>query len=446
MTDTGRPTRYRFAIFGLIVLIALINYIDRGAIAYSATQIIGEYGFDKAGWGAVLGYFGYGYMFGALIGGALSDRVGAKRVWVIAGVAWSVFAIAMIWAGDLGIAVMGGSALAGFATIRILFGFAEGPAYSIINKTMSTWAAPSERGFAVSIGLLSTPLGALLTAPVAVGLLMLTDSWRTMYVILGVLGFVLIALFAWVYTNKPEDHPKVNAAELALIQAGRPPAQKAEDLSGAYPWWSFFKSRTLVFNSIGYFSFIYVNFMLLTWTPKYLSDEFHFTLSSLWYVGMIPWTGACITVLLGGRISDWLFKRTGNLKIARSYFAASALVLTTICFILVSQVHTVGAVIALMTLGNALNALPNSVYWAVVIDTAPSPSRVGTFSGIMHFLANIAAVLAPTLAGILSARYGYSSMFVATAVATALGVFAMLQVRPGVGPAPVDGSMTPAKA
>nr|WP_315594979.1 MFS transporter [uncultured Cupriavidus sp.] len=445
MTDTGRPTRYRFAIFGLIVLIALINYIDRGAIAYSATQIIGEYGFDKAGWGAVLGYFGYGYMFGALIGGALSDRLGAKRVWVIAGVAWSVFAIAMIWAGDLGIAVMGGSALAGFATIRILFGFAEGPAYSIINKTMSTWAAPSERGFAVSIGLLSTPLGALLTAPVAVGLLMLTDSWRTMYVILGVLGFVLIALFAWAYTNKPEDHPKVNAAELALIQAGRPPAQKTEDLSGAYPWWSFFKSRTLVFNSIGYFSFIYVNFMLLTWTPKYLSDEFHFTLSSLWYVGMIPWTGACITVLLGGRISDWLFKRTGNLKIARSYFAASSLVLTTICFILVSQVHTVGAVIALMTLGNALNALPNSVYWAVVIDTAPAPSRVGTFSGIMHFLANIASVLAPTLAGILSARYGYSSMFVATAVATTIGVFAMLQVRPGVGPAPVDGSMAPAK-
>ena len=99
-----------------------------------------------------------------------------------------------------------------------------------------------------------------------------------------------------------------------------------------------------------------------------------------------------------------------------------------------------------MTLGNALNALPNSVYWAVVIDTAPSPSRVGTFSGIMHFIANIASVLAPTLAGILSARYGYSAMFVATAVATAIGVFAMLQVRPGVGPAPVDGSLTPAKA
>lgn len=435
MNQNLGASRYRFTIFFLIVVIALINYIDRGAIAYSADQIIGQYGFDRAGWGAVLGCFGYGYMFGALIGGALADRVGARRVWIWAGIAWSLFAIAMVWAGDLGMALFGGSALTGFAIVRIFFGFSEGPAYSIINKTMSTWAAPQERGFAVSIGLLSTPLGAMLTAPVAVGLLLLTGSWRTMYVILGVLGLVLIALFARIYTNRPEDHPKVNAAELAQIQAGRSVAKEAGNAAEVLPWTSFFRSRTLMCNSIGYFAFIYVNFMLLTWTPKYLRDEFHFSLSSLWYIGMIPWVGACITVLLGGRISDWLYKKTGKLVIARSWFAAGSLLLTTACFLMVSQVHTVWAVIALMTLGNALNALPNSVYWAVVIDTAPS--RVGTFSGIMHFIANIAAVLAPTLTGILSARYGYSSMFIATAVATAIGVIAMSQVRPGVGPRPV---------
>ncbi len=132
---------------------------------------------------------------------------------VIAGVAWSLFAIGMIWAGDIGMAVFGGSALSGFALVRILFGFSEGPAYSIINKTMSAWAAPAERGFAVSIGLLSTPLGALLTAPVAVGLLLLTDSWRAMYVVLGVLGLVLIALFARVYTNRPEPPLKLQVQQ-----------------------------------------------------------------------------------------------------------------------------------------------------------------------------------------------------------------------------------------
>jgi sugar phosphate permease len=428
-------THFRFTVFCLIVLMALVNYIDRGAIAYSAAQITGQYGFDRVAWGAVLGYFGYGYMFGALVGGALSDRFGAKRVWIWAGIAWSLFAVAMVWAGDLGVAVFGGSALTGFATIRICFGFSEGPAYSIINKTMAAWAAQKERGLAVSFGLLSTHFGALITAPIAVGLLLLTGSWRTMYVILGLAGLTLTAVFARIYTNQPEEHARVNAAELAIIREGRgaTAVTTAADTQ-AYPWWSFFTSRTLVFNSIGYFAFIYVNFMILTWTPKYLSDQFGFTLSSLWYVGMIPWTGACITVLLGGRLSDWLFKRTGSLKIARSYFAAVALILCTASFLLVSQATSVVAVIALMTLGNALNALPNAIYWAVVIDTAPT--RVGTYSGIMHFIANIASVLGPVLAGILAARYGYGSMFIATAVATFVGVFAMLLVRPGVGPQP----------
>ncbi|MNR06553.1 Hexuronate transporter [compost metagenome] len=147
-------------------------------------------------------------------------------------------------------------------------------------------------------------------------------------------------------------------------------------------------------------------------------------------MGMIPWTGACFTVLLGGKISDLLLRRTGNLKVARSWLAATCLLLTTLCFILVSQAETVWGVIALMTLANALNALPNSVYWAVVIDTAPS-NRVGAYSGMTHFIANTASFIAPMLTGYLTVRYGYSSMFVAAAVATALGMSAMLMVRPG---------------
>src|ERR1041385_9051935 len=434
MLQPAPPTRFRFTIFGMVVLIALINYVDRGAISYAASFILKEYGLDQKAWGLVLGYFGYGYMFGALIGGTLSDRWGARRVWTIAGVLWSVFEILRAYAGNIGMAMFAGSALAGFAVIRVLFGFSEGPAYSTINKTMGRWATPKERGFAVSLGLISTPLGALLTAPVSVAILTLTGSWRAMFFILGSLGLIALTLFMRIFTNRPEENPRVNQAELEEIHtASSAAASAAASAESTLPWWSFFTSRTLVFNTIGYFAFIYVNFMILTWTPKYLQDEFHFNLGSLWYIGMIPWTGACFTVLLGGRISDWLLKKTGNLVIARSWFAAAALVLTTSCFLVVSAAHSATTVIVLMTIGNALNALPNSVYWAVILDTTP-PSHTGTFSGLTHFFANTGSVLAPTLTGYLSARYGYSAMFIATGVATAIGMVAMLVVRPGVGP------------
>ena len=252
-----------------------------------------------------------------------------------------------------------------------------------------------------------------------------------MFVILGVVSLALLIFFMTRFTNTPDENPRVSKAELDFLRKERAEAVNASTpTTSVTPVWHFFKNKDLLLNAVGYFAFVYVTFLLLTWTPKYLQDEFHYNLSSLWYMGMIPWTGACFTVLLGGKISDLLLRRTGNLKVARSWLAATCLLLTTLCFILVSQAQTVWGVIALMTLANALNALPNSVYWAVVIDTAPS-NRVGAYSGMTHFIANTASFIAPMLTGYLTVRYGYSSMFVAAAVATALGMSAMLMVRPG---------------
>ena len=429
----GFRPNYRYTIFAMVVLITVINYVDRGAISYAANPMIKEFGLDKAQWGEVLGYFGYGYMVGALFGGALADRKGPRWVWTWAVLLWSVFEIGMAFAGNIGVALFGGSALVGFAVFRILFGVSEGPTFSTINRTMANWATVKERGFAASLGLLGTPLGALLAAPIAVFLLTVTGQWRWMFIILGLLGLVWLIFWRRVFTNLPEDNPKVSPDELAVIRSTEGMLADERSLSTEderVPWWSFFQSRTLVFNAIGYFAFQYVNFMILTWTPKYLQDEFGFNLGSLWYLGMIPWIGACFTVLLGGKISDWLRRRTGSLWIARSGFAAGSLLLTTVCFCLIPTVHSAGAVLLLMAIGNALNSLPNAVYWIVVIDTAPT--RAGTFGGISHFITNIATIVAPTLTGYLVALHGYNSMFVATAVATAVGMLAMVFVRPGV--------------
>lgn len=433
MSNLSIATRHRYSVFSMILLIALINAVDRGAISYASGHIMQEYGFDKVAWGAVLGYFGYGYMLGAVVGGWLSDYFGPRKMWLWVGIGWGVVEILTIFAGDIGMALFGGSALLGFAAMRVAFGLVEGPTYSVINKTMGNWASPRERSFAVSMGLLSTPLGALITAPIAVGLLVTTGSWKIMFVVLGVAVLLALIPFLKIFTDKPEQNAQVNAVELAQIQEGRESqitTGTPRETKRKVPIYAFFTSRALTLNAVGYFAFMYVNYMLLTWTPKFLQDQFDFNLASLWYVGMIPWTGACITILLGGRISDWLLKRTGSLKVARGYFAAIALGCTSLCFLSVSLATNVVVVIALMTLGNALNSLVNTVYWTVVLDTAPS-ERVGTFSGLTMAFANTASIIAPTLTGILAARYGYSSMFTATCAVTAVGMLAMLFVRPG---------------
>lgn len=103
-----RIGRYRYFIMTMIVLMVVVNYIDRGAISYAAKPITGEYHFSDSAWGAMLGYFGYGYMVGALIGGALADRMGPRFVWILFGTLWSIFEVCTAFAGDFGLAVLGG--------------------------------------------------------------------------------------------------------------------------------------------------------------------------------------------------------------------------------------------------------------------------------------------------------------------------------------------------
>ncbi|EIC83887.1 MFS transporter [Serratia sp. M24T3] len=416
---------YRYRIFAMVFFIALINYIDRGALSFAANDISTEFHLTKMQLGAVLGYFGYGYLFGSLCGGFLADRIGTKKVWLIAGVLWSLLEIATAWAGELGIAMFSGSAIMGFAVLRIMFGFSEGPAYALMNKTIAHWAPRKERGFSLSIGLLSTQVGALLTAPLAVGLLLLTHDWRTMFIVLGIFSLLAITIFARSFTNTPQQHPKVSAAELEKITG----EVQVQDNEPARPWWAFFANRTLVLNAQGYFSFLYVTFVLVTWSPKYLQDTFHYDLHSLWYVAMIPWSGACITVLLGGKIADNLLRKTGNLRLARNVFAAVTLLLTATCFVLIPYAHSPFEIILLMTLGNALNALVNNVYWSVVIDVSPKAS-VGTYSGMTLAIANIASILAPTLSGYLAQYHGYGAMFTATAAVSFCSMLCMTLLQP----------------
>jgi len=87
LTLNSTRDNFRYSIFLMIVVITMINYIDRGAISYAAESITREYGLDRVAWGTVLGYFGYGYMFGALLGGTFADVWGPKRVWLVAGFA-----------------------------------------------------------------------------------------------------------------------------------------------------------------------------------------------------------------------------------------------------------------------------------------------------------------------------------------------------------------------
>ena len=302
--------------------------------------------------------------------------------------------------------MLGGSAITGFAVIRVLFGFAEGPAFSTINKSVSIWAAPRERALMSSLTLASTPVGAMITAPISVGLLRFTGDWRLMFAAVGLISLGLVLLFAITFSDRPGEFARhVNSAELAKINEPVPGLSQVAVFRGL---------RHAVVVQFLHQSDAHLQYYRIFCLPLHhlpaadLDAEIPSGPISLRscvarYVGMIPWLGSCLTVVVGGRLSDRILSKTGSLVVARSWFAATVVPPCGLCFIAIPWAESAAGVIALMTVANALNTLPNAVYWIVVIDTSPR-SRTGTNSGIMHLFAASASIIAPTLTGYLVER------------------------------------------
>ena len=82
---------------------------------------------------------------------------------------------------------------------------------------MAEWFPKKERAFATGIFNSGTSIGAIVT-PLIVPPIALYWGWRWAFVVTGALGFLWLVFWLLLY-RKPEEHPRVNAGELAYIRS-----------------------------------------------------------------------------------------------------------------------------------------------------------------------------------------------------------------------------------
>ena len=81
---------FRWATITLIVVLIIINYIDRSAISYAVDPLSKEFGIDTAQYGLISSAFSIGYLVFALLSGPLVDRFGPRRILLWGIVFWSI--------------------------------------------------------------------------------------------------------------------------------------------------------------------------------------------------------------------------------------------------------------------------------------------------------------------------------------------------------------------
>lgn len=408
-----RSTRYRWVVTGLIFFITLVNFVDRSAISFVIEPLKQEFHFTDTQFGMILSAFAMGYVLLTAFGGWLVDVWGTRIVWPLAAVAWS------LCVGLLGFA----AGFWGFIGLRFLLGVTEGPHFPAMTRSISDWLPPLERARALSLGLVAIPLSSVLGAPIT-SYLVADYGWRTMFIAISAVGILWAVVWYWCFRDKPSDSRFVNEEEKKLIADSN--AKKSTNEKSAPVDWRFILTHpALIANNVAYFAFGYMLFFATLWLPGYFLSQHGLNLKSVgWYL-TIPWLIGAIFLKAGGIISDWLYKKTGSSRLARSHLIWSSQLIAAICFVILSYTHSLGMSLLFLSLGLGFGLMPQPAFFSINIDVAKE--RSGSSQGVTSSCLSLAGIVAPLLTGWLIDLTGnYQGAFLCLAALTGIAVVTVI--------------------
>src|SRR5215472_17404563 len=396
------PTHVRWYILAILTSIMTVTAFGRLNLGIAAKYLQEEFSFSTQTMGWILGAFALGYALLQIPWGWAGDRFGPRRVLTLAIAWWSVATVLMPLVPLLHFGSLWQMAW-GFALVRFLTGAGEAASYPNANKVVSSWAGKGERGVGSSLLLGGVGAGGVL-APILFGATMQGWGWRSAFFISGVLAAAVSVLWFLYSTNRPEEHPSINSAELELLQF-------TVHLGGAHsfslndtPWRKIFRSGS-VWALIGsYFFHGYTPYIYFTWFFLYLTRVRGFTVSKSGWWGATPFIAMTLMALLGGWLSDKAVTRLGRRRGRQSTVWVGV---TCSSLLLWAGGHTADNVSAILLLAFAagFNMFAAPSWWATCIDLAPQ--HAGSLSGLMNMCANIAGFLAPIVTAWIATGLGW---------------------------------------
>lgn len=399
--------RVRWIIAALLFTGGMINYMDRAVLSVTAPLISQAFGFSAEQLGWVFSSFFVGYVAFSFIGGQAADRFGAKWVLTISMVAWSIFCGLTALATGLWSLIL----------LRILFGLGEGPFNSTLNKTVNNWFPAKERATAIGIAAAGQPLGGALAGPIA-GYFATKHGWGAPFLVVALIGLVWTLAWVFLVTESPAKHRWVGAAEREELAGAASRAGQAE--GPLMPLGYYLRQPAVLATAFAFFGFSYVIFFFLTWFPTYLMQTQGFSLKDMSLANVIPWLVGFLGLIIGGFVSDALYRTTGRPLLARKIVIAGGLGVAAVCVALAGSVSGPVAAISLMTCAVLGVYFTGNAYWAILQDIIPS-RRMGGVGGFVSMLATTSGIIGPAVTGYLvQASGGFASAFI-LAGAVALG-------------------------
>ena len=392
---TPKSGRMMWTIIVLVSLLCLVNYLDRVVISFAIEPIRKDFGVDNTGFGLAMTLFAAGAIAINLISGLLLDHFGARVVWLIGLLVWTV---AMLMLGIVEYWWL-------FLVFRVMLGLGEGVNFPAMNRAVRDWVPPQDASKVTAACLVGVPAAFLIGGPLF-GWLIDAIGWRGTFKLLSAGGFIVTVAMAFLYRNPAGEQKK----------EGRTPTRS---------WLTLLKDPTLLATSWSFFGFGVILYFGLTWIPGYFEQTFNEKLSTIGWFSTLPWGLAIILMQLVGWWSDALQRRSGNSRTSRVYLILGFQLIAAACFIPLAFVTGSGWAVVWLTLGIGCSMAPNALYYSIVSDLYRE--RTGAATGIMITFFSAAGLLMPVIVGLLTDLNGsFSAAFILMASIVATGALSLL--------------------
>lgn len=397
-----KPGRVRYSILLMLFLVTTVTFADRSSLSIAGAALQADLGIDAVMLGYIFSAFGWAYVIGQIPGGWLFDRFGAKRVYFITLLCWSLFTLLQGFVDMLPLAWAVGTLF----LLRLAVGFAGAPCFPGNARIIAAWFPTRERATATSMSTSAQYAATAVFAPL-MGWVVQDLGWQYVFFVLGGLGLLLCGLWLKLM-HGPREHPHLGAAEFAHIEDGGGLIDLApRPAAAAGPQWRYFKlllsQRTLVGLYLGQYCNNAITYFFLTWFPVYLVQARGMSILSAGFAASLPAISGFVGGVLGGLVSDGLLRRGYSLTLARKLPIVVGMLLAS-CIVLSIHVESDSAVIALMALAFFGKGF-GSLGWTLVADTSPR-QIVGLSGGLFNTFGNLAAITTPIVVGYLVSHTG----------------------------------------
>jgi MFS transporter, ACS family, hexuronate transporter len=417
--------RYRWVICAMLFFATTINYIDRQVLGILATDenFKQTIGWNEAEYGYVNTAFQAAYAIGLLVVGNMMDRFGTRKGFSLAIVFWSVAAMFHAAARSA----------VGFGMARFALGLGEAGNFPAAIKTVAEWFPKKERALATGIFNSGSNVGAII-APLAVPWIAITYGWQWAFIITGALGFIWLAFWLLTY-RRPEEHPKLSAAELTHIQSD--PAEPTTKI----PWGRLFPHRQTWAFAIGKFLTDPIWWVYLFWLPKFLNTNYGLNITQIGLPLVVIYVAADVGSIGGGWLSSKLIKIGWSVNKARKT-AMLLCAVSVVPIMFAARASNLWVAVALVSLAAAAHQGWSANIFTMASDMFPRRA-VGSVVGIGGMAGSIGGMLIATTVGLILQYTGsYLPIFIIAGSAYLIALAVIHLLAPRLEPADVESATT----